>query len=62
MSPTENTRNMRDGSNGAELARFGGAGVGQSGNNPDYVKNTYAHLVELAISRRDSGMLARELG
>jgi cation transport protein ChaC len=45
-----------------ELARLVGQGVGQSGNNPDYVKNTYAHLVELAIRDETLEWLARELG
>jgi len=33
----------------AELARLVAQGVGLSGTNPDYVKNTHDHLAELAI-------------
>lgn len=32
-----------------ELARFVAQGVGQSGPNPDYVRNTYDHMVQLGI-------------
>lgn len=45
-----------------ELARLVGQGVGQSGNNPDYVRHTHAHLVELAIRDETLEWLARELG
>jgi cation transport protein ChaC len=45
-----------------ELARLVGQGVGQSGSNPDYVKNTHAHLVELEIRDEILEWLASQLG
>jgi cation transport protein ChaC len=46
----------------SELARLVEQGVGQSGNNPDYVKTTQAHLAELAIRDETLEWLARQLG
>jgi len=45
-----------------EVARLVGQGVGQSGSNPDYVKNTHAHLVDLAIRDETLEWLASQLG
>lgn len=46
----------------AELARLVVQGVGLSGSNPDYVKNTQAHLTELAIRDETLEWLASRLG
>lgn len=46
----------------AELARLVAQGVGLSGSNPDYVKNTHAHLSELAIRDETLEWLASRLG
>lgn len=43
----------------ADLERFVGQGVGVSGANPDYVRATYNHLVELGIADATLAALAR---
>ncbi|MGO9673094.1 MAG: gamma-glutamylcyclotransferase [Methylocella sp.] len=45
----------------AELVRLVSQGVGQSGDNPDYVRNTQAHLAALAIRDETLDWLARRL-
>ncbi len=46
----------------AELVRLVSQGVGVSGDNPDYVRNTQAHLAALAIRDETLEWLARSLG
>jgi cation transport protein ChaC len=45
----------------AELVRLVSQGVGLSGGNPDYVRNTQAHLAALAIRDKTLEWLARRL-
>lgn len=45
----------------ASLARFVQQGVGVSGANPDYVRNTHRHMVELGIKDRLLEALVAEL-
>lgn len=45
-----------------ELARLVRQGVGQSGANPEYVKNTHEHLTQLAIRDEILEWLSKELG
>ena len=45
-----------------ELLRLVRDGVGVSGANPDYVRNTHAHLVAMGIHDRRLGALAKALG
>lgn len=45
-----------------ELERFVEQGVGVSGANPEYVCNTYAHMVQLGITDAVLGALAKRFG
>ena len=45
----------------AELMRLVSQGIGVSGDNPDYVRNTHAHLAALAIRDETLEWLARSL-
>ncbi len=44
-----------------DLARFVGQGVGVSGANPDYVRNTYDHMCQLGITDATLAALTRSL-
>ncbi len=44
------------------LERFVAQGVGASGANPDYVRNTYAHMTGLGIADATLAALARRFG
>jgi cation transport protein ChaC len=45
----------------AALLEFVRQGIGRSGNNPDYVRATHAHLVELGLEDRTLAWLAARL-
>jgi glutathione-specific gamma-glutamylcyclotransferase len=45
----------------AEIARRVAEGVGQSGDNPSYVRNTYEHLARLGVRDDALALIVREL-
>ena len=61
MSPTASTANMRGGSIARRCSNIVRAGQGQSGDNAEYVLETYDHLREIGVRDRDLEWLAEKL-